>query len=437
MKTIKKILIILMITLITCATMKVYATSKGKVTQDTNLRKEMKNKSTILEVIPKNDEFEILEDQGDWYKVNYKKIKGYIKKDNVEVTKKDEEEKQENTQSEDTKTDGDNAEKNIANPAEGSNTVDEQKQEESIKVGDHVYAKIEQSLMIRPLINSIKLQSVAANQEVIVMEIVNGWAYVTINNTFGWVREDNLTSTKPEAPKKEESKQTNKTMYVSVENLNFRKKASNESTVIDTLTQNEKVTVISDDGTWCKVKYDGKEGYILKKYLSENKVKQTTSRSSTTRKEEATKNQTKTENTIAKKTNEATSVAKPNTSKASQVVSIAKKYLGSRYVYGGASPSGFDCSGFVMYVYKQIGISLPRTSTAQSKVGTAVSKANLQPGDIVCFSNYRTGKGIGHSGIYIGNGQFIHASTEKTGVITSSINGGSHAKRFVTARRVL
>ena len=88
-----------------------------------------------------------------------------------------------------------------------------------------------------------------------------------------------------------------------------------------------------------------------------------------------------------------------------------------------------------MYVYKQFGVSLSHSATAQSKIGTKVDRKNLQPGDLVFFTNYKTGKGIGHVGIYIGNNQFVHASTEKTGVITSSITG-SYNTRYVTATRL-
>lgn len=89
-----------------------------------------------------------------------------------------------------------------------------------------------------------------------------------------------------------------------------------------------------------------------------------------------------------------------------------------------------------MYVYKKFGVGLSHSATAQSKVGSKVNKSNLQPGDLVFFTDYKTNKGIGHVGIYIGNNKFVHASTEKTGVITSDINSGSYKSRYVTATRL-
>ena len=119
----------------------------------------------------------------------------------------------------------------------------------------------------------------------------------------------------------------------------------------------------------------------------------------------------------------------------SKIVATAKSFLGSRYVYGGSSPSGFDCSGFTSYVYKQHGISVSRSSIGQSTDGTKVSKENLQPGDLLIFSNtYKSG--VSHTGLYLGNGKFIHASTSTTGVIISDLNSGYYTGKFSYGRRV-
>ena len=112
------------------------------------------------------------------------------------------------------------------------------------------------------------------------------------------------------------------------------------------------------------------------------------------------------------------------------VVGIAMRYLGTPYVWGGASPGGFDCSGFVMYVYGQMGVSLPHYTGAQWNVGVPVSRSDLQPGDLVFFD------GLGHVGIYIGGGSFIHSPHTGDVVKISSMTGW-YASTYVGARRII
>jgi peptidoglycan DL-endopeptidase CwlO len=113
----------------------------------------------------------------------------------------------------------------------------------------------------------------------------------------------------------------------------------------------------------------------------------------------------------------------------SSVVSIAMRYLGTPYVWGGASPAGFDCSGLVMYVFAQVGVSLPHSSYAQYGMGSPVSRDQLQPGDLVFFD------GLGHVGIYVGGGSFIHAPHTGDVVRISSLSGW-YASSYVGARRI-
>ena len=113
----------------------------------------------------------------------------------------------------------------------------------------------------------------------------------------------------------------------------------------------------------------------------------------------------------------------------SSVVSIAEQYLGVPYRWGGASPSGFDCSGLVMYVFAQVGVSLPHSSYSQYGMGSPVSRDQLQPGDLVFFD------GLGHVGIYVGGGQFIHAPHTGDVVRISSLSGW-YSSSYVGARRI-
>jgi len=126
----------------------------------------------------------------------------------------------------------------------------------------------------------------------------------------------------------------------------------------------------------------------------------------------------------------------PTGSDRSELITTARRYLGVRYVYGGETSRGFDCSGFVHFLYHTVeNVTLPRTSTAQASAGVPVKKEDLQPGDLVFF---RTGRSvrINHAGIYIGGGKFIHASSGGGVVKIDSITSGYYAARFVTARRI-
>jgi cell wall-associated NlpC family hydrolase len=111
------------------------------------------------------------------------------------------------------------------------------------------------------------------------------------------------------------------------------------------------------------------------------------------------------------------------------VVGVAMRYLGTPYVWGGASPGGFDCSGLVAYAYSQVGVSLPHYTGAQWNVGVPVSSGDLQPGDLVFFN------GLGHVGIYVGGGNFIHAPHTGDVVKISSMTGW-YASTYVGARRI-
>jgi cell wall-associated NlpC family hydrolase len=123
-----------------------------------------------------------------------------------------------------------------------------------------------------------------------------------------------------------------------------------------------------------------------------------------------------------------TQVAVPATASTSAVVNIALQYLGCRYVWAGASPEGFDCSGFVMYVYRQVGVSLPHSSRVQAGCGVPVARADLRPGDLVFFYDP-----IHHAAIYIGDGKMVHAAGPGKGVRVDTV----WAKTYNCARRII
>jgi len=117
------------------------------------------------------------------------------------------------------------------------------------------------------------------------------------------------------------------------------------------------------------------------------------------------------------------------------VAQSASRYIGSPYVWGGTNPNGFDCSGFTQYVYSQYGVKVPRNSYEQFHVGQSVGREQLLPGDLVFFTTYAPGPS--HLGIYIGEGKFVHALNQETGVTTSELDADYYKNRYLGAKRVL
>lgn len=120
------------------------------------------------------------------------------------------------------------------------------------------------------------------------------------------------------------------------------------------------------------------------------------------------------------------------------LVQNAKNYLGGKYVWGGTEPKGFDCSGYVKYLYEKEGIALPRTAYEQSKVGEYVSRDELKKGDLIFFlTDKKRNLPITHVGLYIGNDQFIHAASSKKGIIISSLSKSKYGHLYVKAKRIV
>ena len=250
--------------------------------------------------------------------------------------------------------------------------------------------------------------------------------------------------------------------------LRMRAEASTSSSIITTLDKNVAVAVLDDtlDG-WYKVSFDGNSGYVSADFLQidQDNIFQSYGRANADGVN--VRSSASTDGEVLASVNSGTIVtvtglvdgwysvtcqygtegyirsdfvdltASSISSSNSSIISFAKQYLGTRYSYGGASPSGFDCSGFTMYVYKQFGYSLPHTATGQwqSGIGTKVySIGALQAGDLVFFNDpsRNAGKACSHAGIYIGGGQFIHSSSSKSnGVIISDLTSGYYNTYFV------
>lgn len=456
MKTKRIILFILIYLGIVLVSTRVYANGIGKVINDNvRIREKASAEANILDLVSLNEKVEIISEEGDWYKVNYSNNKsGYIRKDMISLENAD---ITSNTEKDNTNEQNNNSEEQT-----------EQKVEEKLPIGFSGTLKNKIDIKIVPSINSTTILSIEENKSFKVLDKVNKWAYVEIEGNLGWVltsklnTENENSTTTEETNKSEEStseneveqqeekkeeKQDNKqeenkkevkqTKYVSTEVLNVRKSAEKTSEAIDQLSLNNQVTVVEIiDDSWAKVEYNGKSGYVSNKYLSDSKTK-VTSRSETPSKTTETSSNQNTESEPEPEPAPKEEASSKSSGNASSVISYAKQYLGYRYVMGGTSPStGFDCSGFTSYVYRHFGVSLSRTSSAQASNGTAVSRSNLQAGDILIFRDSSNSR-VGHVGIYIGGNSFIHAANSRKGVIISSLSESYYSQRYVGARRVL
>ncbi|MBN9648319.1 C40 family peptidase [Terrisporobacter sp.] len=247
--------------------------------------------------------------------------------------------------------------------------------------------------------------------KVTVKSTSNGWSKITSGSVTGYVSSAYLSSNKPSTGN-DSNNETSTTKYVdSKPGLNVRRGAGTSYSVITTLNHGTKVTVKSTSNGWSKVTSGSVTGYVSSTYLSRNKPSSGGSSDSNT----------------------STSTS------ASKVISYAKKLLGKPYVWGAQGPSGFDCSGFTYYVFKNAaGITLPRTSSLQSHYGTYVSRSNLKAGDLVFFDTVGSNNGgVTHVGIYIGNGQLIHAASGQGKVVINDMNSSYYVNTYVNARRVL
>ena len=230
----------------------------------------------------------------------------------------------------------------------------------------------------------------------VLTSVENGWYQISVDGTKGYVSGDYLVVNAAEAASLPVEAEP---VYVQVTTsvLNVRSGPGTSYDKVGSVRSGQILKATAENG-WYKID----SGYISAEYVKE-----------------------------------VDASAASQSGKGQEIANYALQFVGYPYVYGGSSPKGFDCSGLTYYVYAQFGYSINRTASNQLSNGYAVEKSQLQPGDLVMFRQNGSTKAASHVGIYIGNNQYVHASTPGVGVIISDLNDPYISSGYVGARRIV
>lgn len=249
-----------------------------------------------------------------------------------------------------------------------------------------------------PSLSSDVLTHAMKGDPIVIIERTNSeWYYVNYNGTVGYMSVPFLDRPRTVADFNAEGKVTGN-------GVNLRERPNTASSTLGAYDEGTAVSIIGLNEGWYKVCVNDKTGYIRSDLM-----------------------------TVTPSADRGSDAA-PSLGR--QIADFALGLKGSKYVAGGASPSGFDCSGFTYYVYKQFNITLTRNSAGQYRDnGTHIAKSELLPGDLIFSSN--NGSTVTHVGIYVGDNKMVHAQTSATGVVVSRIDIGSYSSGFIGAKRIV
>ncbi len=426
----------------------------GKVnTTAVRIREENNTNANILTNIYENDEVEILEETGDWYKIQYKTYTGYVKKDYInQINNSD------NSNNTSTNTNTSTNANTNTNMNTNTNTNTDNHSGSANTNNDYTTKgtlKMTSQLRMLPSYFSTQTEEISQGAEVTILTEMNHWVQITDGVVSGWLlktkiadamapviidneettatdtekntaqenvanrienqtinpQENTSHSANNETVAQEVTSQT--TGKINVETARVRASASTSAEAVNVLDYGDEVTISAEEGDWYKISSGNITGYVSKKLVTITNNKE--------------------DDNITSR-----SLSQDRGINGNSVVEFAKQYLGYAYILGGKTPAtGFDCSGFTQYVFAHFEYQLANTASDQTNVGREIAREDLKEGDLILF--YDEGKTkIGHTGIYIGNGDFIHAANPKRGVVIDNVNSNSYYnERYVTARRII
>ena len=269
--------------------------------------------------------------------------------------------------------------------------------------------------------SSATLDYAPGNDVAVVLGKTGSWYKVNYNLQIGYMHQDYLDYSTRENGELGYGK-------INGNNVKVRSGPSTSYPILTTAYAGDKAYIIGINNQWFKVIFGEHIGYIRSDYVDLTEVPYENADSS--------KSPLFFRGGVSTGIKPSVEALQESTGStlASKIIKTAKKYIGVPYKWGGTTPKGFDCSGYVQYVFNKHGIELPRTSREQYYTGYKVSKSNLQPGDLVFFNT--SGKGVSHVGIYIGDGDFIHSASSK-GIVIADLFGNYWSSYYLGARRVL
>ncbi len=348
----------------------------GTVTGDSlRLREGASTSTSILATVGKGTEVVVLENQSNgWYKVDMDGTVGYMSADYLTVSV--------------------HADTNL-----GTGTLNTDGASLNMRSG--------------PGTSYNKIASIPSHATLTILGLENGWYKTSYNGVTGYVSSDYIVlsdtqeSVPTTAPTSSPAYRTG-ILNTDGASLNMRSGPGTNYQKIASIPGSAVLTVSGEDNGWYEVSYDGKVGYVCGDYVI-----------------------------ISDSTAAITPSESVNSDLASQVIAYAKQFMGRPYVYGAAGPNSFDCSGFTSYVYKHFGYSLNRSAASQYNNGTPIDQSQIQPGDLILWRAYGSSKLATHVGIYIGNNQYIHASSTGKCITINDMDYGHNSRYLVGVRRIL
>ena len=290
-------------------------------------------------------------------------------------------------------------------------------------------------LRSQPSTSSAVLDVAPKNEVVVVVSQTGDWYKVIYNLQEGYMHKDYVSVLTRENAELGYGK-------VNGSNVNLRTGPSTSSRSVGMAGKGDKVYIIGLNTGWYKVIWNSSICYIRSDFVTLTEIPYENQDSANSPKffrggksTGVAPSASALNGSSNNNSNSGSTATVPSSAIGEKLVAGAKQYLGVPYVYGGASPSGFDCSGLVYYLLKGMGYSPYRSARDQYKMGTYVAKADLQPGDLVFFQN-TAGSGISHVGIYVGNGKFIHSPHTGSVVSYAVLYSTYYTNHYYGARRI-